>query len=99
MYFIQYAFMCLFIGTSLFFQLNDTPTPGVFFQLNTWVSWAFLLWSGYGASRVILDCLRLSAQKQMSTGNAWRGVLLAVLHFLPALGMSLFMLKEGFLGK
>lgn len=71
------------------------PLPYV----NTWVSWGFLLWGGFLAGRVIVDCILLTSKGQMSAGNARNGVLLAVLHFLPVLGMSVFMLKEGFAGK
>lgn len=99
MYFIQYAFMCLFIGTYLFFQWSNTPMPGFLHQANIWVFWGFLLWGGFLAGRVIVDCILLNSKSQMSAGNAWNGVLLAVLHFLPTLAMSFFMLKEGFVGK
>ncbi len=99
MYFIQYAFMCLIVGAYLFFQLNNTPVPGFFYQLNTWAAWAFLVWGGYYAVRVIVDCILLSAKSQMTAANAWNGVLLAVLNFLPVLGMSFFLLRQGFVSK
>lgn len=99
MYFIQYAFMCLLIGTYLFFQTTNAPVPAFLYQANTWVFWAFLLWGGFLAGRVVVDCILLNTKDQMSAGNAWNGVLLATLHFLPVLGMSLFMLKHGFVDK
>ena len=99
MYFIQYTFMCLFIGTYLFFQWSNAPMPGFLHQANIWISWGFLLWGVFLAGRIIVDCIGLNAKKQMSAGNAWNGVLLAVLHFLPTLAISFFMLKEGFVGK
>lgn len=99
MYFIQFFFMCLYIGIYLYFQWTNTPMPGFWSGVNVWVSWGFLLWGGFGAGRVIVDCAQLSMKGQMSAGNAWNGVLLAVLHFLPVFLMSFFMLKEGFVGK
>ncbi len=99
MYFIQYAFMCLYIGIYLYFQVTNTPMPALLPNVNTWVSWGFLLWGGFQAGRVIVDCMLLSAKDQMSAANAWNGVLLAILHFLPILGMSLFMLRQGFAGR
>lgn len=97
--FIQYAFMCFYIGTYLYFQFDNAPMPAILSNINTWISWAFLCWGIFLAGRVIVDCILLSSKNQMSAANAWNGILLAVLHFLPVLGMSLFMLKEGFVGK
>ena len=97
--FIQYAFMCFYIGTYLYFQLDNTPMPAILSNVNTWISWGFLLWGVFLAGRVIVDCVILSSKDQMSAENVRNGILLAVLHFLPTLGMSLFMLKEGFASK
>lgn len=96
MYFLNYIFMCLYIGIYLFFHLSNTPFPDFLRQVNTYTCWAFLLWGGFMAGRVIVDCLMLSAQNQMTAENVRNGILLAILHFLPTLLMSVFMLKEGF---
>lgn len=92
MYFIHYAFLCLVIGLSLFFQLNDSPAPGYLDTIRVWGSWGFLAWGGFQAVRVIVDCLRLGAQGQMSAVNARSGILLALLYFLPVFLMSVFLL-------
>ncbi|MEO6038158.1 MAG: hypothetical protein ABIQ93_07070 [Saprospiraceae bacterium] len=99
MYFQQYACMCLFIGAYLYFQLTNTPLPAFFTTANTWIFWAFLAWGAFQSGRIIVDCAMLSSQGQMSAPNAWNGILLAVLSLLPTLGMSLFMIKAGFLTK
>ncbi|MDQ3141339.1 MAG: hypothetical protein M3Q56_03725 [Bacteroidota bacterium] len=96
MNFITYAFMCLFIGVYLSCTLTNTPYPEFLSTIRFWVSWAFLIWSGYVAGKVILDCLVLSSKNQMSTSNVANGILLAVLNILPTVLISVFMLKEGF---
>lgn len=99
MYFINYGFMCLFIGLYLYFQLSNTPMPPYLNSARVWVSWGFLLWGGFEAGRVIVESLLLNAKGQMSSGNMYNGFLLAVLNFLPILLMSVFMLREGFAQK
>lgn len=99
MYFFNYIFMCLYIGVYLYFQLTDTPLPAILSDANVWVSWGFLLWSGYLSGKIIVDCLMLNAKNQMTQANMWNGLLLAVLNFLPTLLISVFMLKEGFAGQ
>ncbi len=99
MYFIQYVCMCLFIGAYLYFQTTDTPPPPFFFSATTWIFGAFLLWGGYLSVRVIVDCILLSSKGQMTGANVRNGMLLAVLNFLPTLGMSVFMLKTGFVSR
>jgi hypothetical protein len=99
MYFYNYIFMCLYIATYLYYQVTEVPLPGFMQHLNVWVSWGFLLWGGYQAGRIIVDCLMLSAKNQMTPEHVRNGILLAVLHFLPTFLMSVFMLKEGFAGK
>lgn len=96
MYFIQYAFMCFYIGTYLYFQSSNAPMPPLLPNVNSWVSWGFLLWGGFLAGRVIVDCILLQAKGQMTAGNFRNGFLLAVLNFLPVLAMSVFMLRQGF---
>lgn len=99
MYFLQFACMCLYIGIYLYFQLTNTPLPAFFSMTNTWVFSGFLLWGGFISGRIMIDCALLSMKNQMTAANAWNGVLLAVLNFLPTLGMSMFMIREGFVGK
>ncbi len=99
MYFYNYIFMCLYIGTYLYFQWMDAAMPDYLRQLNIWVSWGFLLWGGYLAVRVIVDCVSLNAQNQMTADNMRNGILLSLLHFLPTFLMSVFMLREGFVGR
>jgi len=91
--------MCLFISTYLYFQLTNTPVHPFFLSATAWVSWGFLLWGAYTSGRIIVDCARLRSQGEMSVENAWNGVLLALLNFLPTLGMSVFMIKEGFVSR
>ncbi len=97
MYFLNYAYMCLVIGTYLYFQLTDTPIPDLFRQANTYACWAFLIWGGFLAGRIIVDCISMSAQGEMTAANVRNGIMLAILHFLPSLLMSIFLLKEGFM--
>ena len=99
MYLFQYAFMCLYIGAFLYFQLTGTPLPEFMHTLNVWVSWGFLLWGGYLSGRVVVDCLLLGAKNQMTPANVRNGILLALLKLVPTLLMSVFMLKEGFAGR
>lgn len=96
MYFLNYIFMCLIIGLYLFFQFSDSPFPDTLRQINTYVCWGFLLWGGFSSGRVIVDCISLSSQGQMSAENVRNGILMSILHFIPTLLMSVFLLKEGF---
>lgn len=99
MYFLQFACMCLYIGIYLYFQWTNTPLPALFNTTNLWVFGGFLLWGGFISARIIVDCALLSSKGQMTAANAWNGVLLAVINFLPTLGMSMFMIKQGFVGR
>ena len=99
MYFFNYIFMCLYISVYLYYQWTGAPMPEFLPQINVWVSWGFLLYSGYLSAKIIVDCLLLNAKNQMSADNMLNGILLAVLNFIPVLLMSVFMLKEGFAGK
>lgn len=96
MYFIQYILMCAYIATYLYFQLTNTPMPAQLPLINTGIACAFLAWGGFWSIRVIVDCIRLRAKNQMTVENMRKGMLLAVLNFLPNLGMSGFMLLEGY---
>lgn len=98
MYFYNFIFMCLYIGVYLYYQLTETALPAFLHQANIWISWGFLLWGGYMAAKIIVDCLMLNAKGQMTPEHVRSGILLALLHFLPTLLMSVFMLKEGFAG-
>lgn len=99
MYYINYAFLCLFVGVYVFFQMTETPVPAFWNTARVWISWGFLLWAGYSSGRIIVDCIVSNMKGEMSTGNALNGLLLAVLNMLPVFLMSIFMLKEGFAGK
>ena len=99
MYFYNYIFMCLYIGIFLYFQWNDAPLPDFLHHLNVWVSYGFILWGGYTAGRIMVDCVVLNSKDQMTAANMRNGILLSILHFLPTFLMSLFMLNEGFAGK
>ena len=99
MYFTQYICMSLFIGAYLYFQMTATPPPPLFFTATTWIFAAFLLWGIYTSGSIILDCVMLNTKGQMTSANAWNGVLLAVLNLVPTLGMSVFMLTQGFVNK
>lgn len=99
MYFLNYIFMCVYIGIYLYFQVNDAVMPEALRQVNVWVSWGFILVALYFSGRVIVDCLMLSTKGEMSPENVRSGILLAVLQFLPTILMSVFMLKEGFAGR
>ncbi len=68
-------------------------------MLNKGISAFFLLWGLYGAGRIIIDCLRLHAKGDMTGEHMRNGILMSVLYFLPTLLMTVFMLKEGFVGK
>ena len=59
----------------------------------------FLLWAGYQSGKIIVDCIRSSFTGEMSAPNVRNGILMALLNFLPTLLMSVFMLKEGFVGQ
>ena len=96
MYFIQFAFMAGYVCLSLYFQSVNTPVPLFLTTASTWIAWGFLLWGGFGAVRIIVDCLQLRAKNQMTAENMRSGMLLAVLHFLPSFGMSGFIILEGF---
>ena len=96
---LNFSFMCLYIGIYLSYQLRNKPLPDILRRANTYICWAFLIWAGFMSGRIIVDCLMLSAQGQMSAGNVRDGILLAVLNFLPNMLMSVFMLKEGFAGE
>ncbi len=96
MYFIQYILMCLYIAMYLYFQLTHTPMPEQLPIINTGIAFAFLAWGGFWSVRVTVDCIRLRAKNQMTVENMRKGLLLAMLNFLPNLGMSGFMLLEGF---
>lgn len=96
MHFINYAFMCVYIGIYLFYKLNEMPFPDYFRTINMCVCWGFLLWGGYYAGKVIIDCLQLNFKNQMTTPNMVSGILLAITNYLPGLMISVFMLKEGF---
>jgi len=95
----NYIYMCLFIGIFLCFQWMEKMMPPVLWQVNKFVSWAFIAWGVYAAGKIIVDCLMLSSKGQMSAEHVRSGILLALMHFLPVLLMSVFMLKEGFVGK
>lgn len=99
MFNLAYLYMCLFIGTYLYHYATDAPFPDVLRTANTWICWALLLWGGYQAGRVIVDCLLLSAQNQMTATNVRNGILLALLGYLPTLLIGVFMLREGFVEK
>ncbi len=96
MYFYQYIFMCVYIGTYLFFHQNGAALPAYLPQVNLVVSWAFLAWAGFSAGRIIVDCIVSNAKGQMTGPNMRNGIILALLHLLPFLLMSAFMLGEGF---
>lgn len=91
--------MCLYIGIYLFYYCSGAPMPGFLPKVNIWVNWGFLIWGGFQSGRVIVDCLWMHARNEMSRGNMWNGMLLALLQFLPVFLISVFMLKEGFAGK
>lgn len=96
MYLINYFYMCLYIGIFLYFNWTDRAMPGFLPQLNMIVCWGFLLWGTFIAGRVIVDCLALGSKGQMSAENVRNGIILSLMHFLPTLLMSVFMLREGF---
>ncbi|MCI1267369.1 MAG: hypothetical protein LKG19_12410 [Saprospiraceae bacterium] len=96
MNFFSFGFMCLMIGIFLFFELSASSMPDILWKLNFWISWIFIVWASYTAGRVIVDCLKLSGQGQMSSENVSSSILLSILHILPTLAISIFMLKEGF---
>lgn len=96
MNFLNYIFLCLFIGIHLFFHLTNTPPPGFLRTVNLIVSCGFLLWGGYYAGKVIIDCIQLGAKGQMQPVHIRNGILLAILNYLPVVMMSVFLLKEGY---
>jgi|GEM_PF-1077420 len=95
----NYIYMCLFIGIFLYFQWVEKMMPAALLLVNKFASWAFILWGVYVAGKIIVDCLMLSSKGQMAAEHVRNGILLSLMHFLPVLLMSVFMLKEGFLGK
>lgn len=96
MYFYQYLFMCLYIGIYLFYHLSGSAMPGYLPQVNLVVSWGFLAYAVFVAGRIIVSCITLNAKGQMTGPNMRNGIMLALLHLLPFLLMSAFMLSEGF---
>jgi len=97
MFNLAYLYMCLFIGTYLYYYTTGAPFPELLRTANTWICWALLLWGGYQAGKIVLDCVTLSAQGQMSSANVRDGILLALLDYLPTLLIGVFMLREGFM--
>lgn len=97
MYFFYY--MCLYIGTYVYYQWVEQPMPTFLPMLNKGISAFFLLWGLYSAGRIVIDCLRLHAKEEMTGEHMRNGILMSVLYFLPTLLMTVFMLKEGFVGK
>ncbi|MEO6760296.1 MAG: hypothetical protein ABIO24_12635 [Saprospiraceae bacterium] len=98
MYFLQFACMCLFIGLYLFYSLTNTPMPP---RLEIWsagVFWVFLGWGIFTSGRIIVDCTVLNLKKQMNAAHTWNGILIAVFNLMPTLGMSWFMLIQGYTG-
>jgi hypothetical protein len=96
MNFLNYIFLCLYIGIYLYFHLNDAPFPDFLRTVNLVVCSGFLLWGGYIAGKVILDCILLGAKGQMQPVHIRNGIMLAILHYLPVVLMSVFLLKEGY---
>ncbi len=96
MHILNYLFMCLFIGIYLIYHLSGTPFPAAMKTVNIVISCAFLLWGGYYAGRVILDCIMSSFNGQMSAEHIRSGITLAIVNYAPTVLMSVFMLKEGF---
>jgi len=94
---INFAYMCLCIGTYLYYYTTGAPFPESLRSLNTWICWGFLAWGGFHAGRVIVDCVMLSAQNQMQPEHVRNGILLALTSYLPTVLMSVFMLREGFM--
>lgn len=99
MYVYNYIYMCLYIGIFLYFQWSERAMPGVLSQVNMIVSWAFILWGAFTVGRIIVDCLMLNSKGQMTAVNMRNGIVMSLMHFVPTLLMSVFMLKEGFAGK
>ena len=91
--------MSLYIGLYVFFQCAELPFPAFLSWVNLCVNWGFLLWSGYQAGKIILDCVLSNAKNQMTSEHMWSGIMLALLHVLPTALMALFMLRQGFAGK
>lgn len=96
MYFYNYVYMVFYIGAWLCFQWMEAPMPDVLPQINLVVSAGFLLWAGYSAARIIVDCMLSYSRNQMTPEHMRKGILLALLHNLPVFLMSGFMLGEGF---
>ncbi len=96
MQFLNYIFMCLYIGIYLFFHFSGQELPAFMRTANTVICWGFLIWGGYVAGKVILDCILSGAKGQMQPVHIRNGILLATLNYLPVLMMSVFMLREGF---
>lgn len=93
MYYIQYAFLCLFVGSYLYFHFSGAPAPPFFETARLVVAWGFLLWGGYYAGRVIVDCILSYSKGEMTALNARNGFLLALLNYLPVFLMSFFLLR------
>lgn len=94
---INFVYLCLMIGTYLYYHTTGTPFPEHLRSLNTWVCWGFLAWGGFYAGRVIVDCILSGIQGQMQPEHIRNGILLALVSYLPTVLMSVFMLREGFM--
>lgn len=93
MYYIQYGFLCLFVGSYLYFHFSGALAPPSFDTARLVVAWGFLLWGGYFAGRIMVDCVMLYSKGEMTAPNLRNGFLLALLNYLPILLMSLFLLR------
>ncbi len=96
--YIVYIYMVLYIGVYVCYQHAGSCLPESFRSIHTAVCWGFLIWSGITAGKIIADCLLLFMKNQMTAGNTWSGIALAVWHILPVVLMAMFMLREGFKG-
>ncbi|MBL7804145.1 MAG: hypothetical protein JNL02_10450 [Saprospiraceae bacterium] len=96
MYSIHYALMCLLIGVYLYFHLSGVALPPYFDTARLLVAWGFLLWAVYGAGRIMVDCILLYNKGEMTSMSARNGFLLALMHHLPFVLMSLFLLQKGY---
>lgn len=95
----NYYYMCLYIGIFLYFNWIERPLPAFLPQANMIVSWGFLLWGIFIAGRIILDCIMLNSKGQMTAEHMRNGIIMSLMHFMPTLLMSVFLLREGFAGK
>lgn len=96
MYFFAFIYMCCYMAAYFYFQFTNTPLPHFLPNLNTAISWGFILWGGYQSGKIIVDCLVSNAKGQMTQVNMVNGIILATLVFLPTLLISLFMLLGGY---